>query len=96
MGLGEWIEDELLAGDIDYFRVSVRSAGRLVAWTTGDTDTYGYIEDSSGNVLAEDDDGGADRNFRVSALVEPGTYYIRVRGFSTSSTGAYALTLQVD
>ena len=89
------IEDELLAGDIDYFRVSVRSAGLLVAWTTGGTDTYGYIEDSSGNVLAEDNDGGADLNFRVWALVEPGTYYIRVRGAYTSRTGAYTLTTEL-
>ncbi len=96
LGLGEWIEDELLAGDIDYFRVSVRSAGRLVASTTGGTNTYGYIEDSSGNVLAEDGDGGSDRNFVVSAFVEPGTYYIRVLGARTSSTGAYALTLHLD
>ena len=100
LGLGELIEDELLAGDIDYFRVSVRSAGRLVASTTGGTDTYGYIyidiEDSSGNVLALDYDGGADFNFVMSAVVEPGTYYIRVLGYSTSATGAYALTLHLD
>ena len=96
LSVGESIEGELLAGDIDYFRVSVSSAGRLVASTTGSTDTYGYIEDGSGNVLDENDNGGEGRNFRVSAAVEPGTFYIRVRGFDTSITGAYTLTLQME
>ena len=96
LAVGEFIEGELLAGDIDYFRVSVSSVGRLIASTTGSTDTYGFIEDSSGNVLHENDDSGEDANFRVSAVVEPGTYYIRVRGDRASSTGAYTLTLYLD
>ena len=95
VAVGESIEGELSAGDIDYFRVTVSSAGRLTVWTTDRTDTYGYIEDSSGNVLDENDDGGEDDNFRVSAAVEPGTYYIQVLGASTSITGPYALTLQM-
>ena len=95
VAVGESIEGELSAGDIDYFRVTVSSAGRLTVWTTGNTDTYVFIEDSSGNVLDENDDGGEDDNFRVSAAVEPGTYYIRVLGASTSITGPYALTLQM-
>ena len=94
LGVGESIESELSAGEIDYFRVTVSSAGTLIASTTGSTDTYGSIRDSSGSVLNEDDDSGADHNFHVSAGVEPGTYYIRVRGYDDSSTGAYTLTLQ--
>ena len=101
LAVGESIEGELSAGellpvDIDYFRVAVSSAGRLIASTTGSTDTYGVIEDSSGNVLNENDDGGEGRNFRVLAAVEPGIYYIRVRGFDDSSAGAYTLTLQME
>ena len=96
LAVGEFIEGELSAGDSDYFRVTVSSAGTLVASTSGSTDTYGSIEDSSGNVLNENDDGGEGRNFLVSAAVEPGTYYIRVRGYDDSSTGAYTLTLQME
>ena len=81
LAVGASIEGELSADDSDYFRVTVSNAGTLMASTTGSTDTYGSIEDSSGNVLNENDDDGEDRNFRVSAAVEPGTYYIRVRGF---------------
>ena len=96
LAVGTSIEGELSVGDSDYFRVTVRSPGTLVASTTGSTNTYGVIEDSSGNILNENDDGGEGGNFRVSAVVEPGTYYIRVRGFDASSTGAYTLTLQME
>ena len=96
LAVGASIEGELSAGDSDYFRVTVSSSGTLVASTTGSTNTYGSIEDSLGNVLNENDDGGGGSNFRVSAAVEPGTYYIRVRGFDDSSTGAYTLTLQME
>ena len=93
VAVGTSIEGDLWgADDIDYFRVNMTNAGWLIASTTGYTDTYGVIEDSSGNVLDENDGGGAGRNFRVSVIVEPGTYYIRVRGF----TGAYTLTLQIE
>ena len=96
VAVGEPIEGELSAGDSDYFRVTVSNTGTLMASTTGSTDTYGSIEDSSGNVLNENDDGGEGYNFRVSAAVEPGTYYIGVRGFDASSTGAYTLTIQLE
>ena len=96
LAVGEFIEGELSAGDSDYFRVTVSNAGTLVASTTGSTNTYGSIEDNLGNVLNGDDDDGEGRNFRVSAAVEPGTYYIRVRGFDASSTGAYTLTIQME
>ncbi len=96
LAVGASLEGELSAGDSDYFRVIVSNAGTLTASTTGSTDTYGFIEDSSGSVLNENDDGGEGRNFRVSVAVEPGTYYIRVRGFDSSITGAYTLTLQME
>ena len=96
LAVGASVEGELSADDSDYFSVTVTDAGTLVASTTGSTNTYGSIEDRSGNVLNENDDGGEGRNFRVSAAVGPGTYYIRVRGFDTSITGAYTLTLQME
>ena len=64
------------------------SAGTLTAYTTGSTDTRGYILDSSGNILASDDDDGASFNFRVSTFVSAGTYYIQVSGYET---GDYTL-----
>ena len=89
--LGSSTEGSLSERDEDYFVVEMSSAGTLTAYTTGDTDTEGYILDSSGNVLDRNDDGGEGWNFRVSAPVSAGTYYIRVEGSYSSATGDYTL-----
>ena len=91
VALGSSTAGSLLAGDIDYFRVTVSSLGTLVAYTTGSTDTYGSIGDDSGSVLAEDDESGERSNFLVFTSVDAGTYYIEVRGYSSSTTGNYTL-----
>ena len=91
VALGSSITGSLLADDTDYFRVTVSSLGTLVAYTTGSTDTYGSILDGSGSVLAEDDESGERSNFLVFTSVGAGTYYIEVRGYSSSTTGNYTL-----
>ncbi len=78
-------------GDVDYFRVQVSSSGILTVYTTGDTDTYGTLQNSSGSDLASDDDGGSDNNFSIARSVSAGTYYIRVRGYDSSATGSYTV-----
>ena len=91
--LGSSTAGSLLAGDTDYFCVTMSSPGTLVAYTTttGSTDTYGSIWDDSGSVLAEDDESGERSNFLVFTSVGAGTYYIEVRGYSSSTTGNYTL-----
>ena len=89
--LGSSTDGSLSERDEDYFVVEMSSAGTLTAYTTGDTDTEGYILDSSGNVLDRNDDGGEGWNFWVSAPVSAGTYYIRVEGSYSSATGDYTL-----
>ena len=78
-------------GDNDYFRIEITESGTLVLYTEGDTDTYGYLLDASGNIMDEDDDDNGDLNFRISHEVTPGTYYIRVMGFDDTETGDYSL-----
>lgn len=77
-------------GDEDFFQVQLDSSGTLTAYSTGSTDTYGYILDADGYTLAYNDDNPYP-NFLVSASVSGGTYYIRVRHYSSSGTGPYTL-----
>ena len=81
----------LTAGDVDYFSIEVGNSGTLEAYTSGRTDTYGYLEDAGGETLRSNDDGGAGTNFRISEDVSTGTYYVRVRGYSSRTTGDYTL-----
>lgn len=86
---------QLDAGDTDVFRLDVTAAGALEAFSTGNTDTYGTLYDDSGNVLDENDDTQGVQ-FGVTADVQPGSYYLFVRGYSTSSAGPYELNVSLD
>ena len=80
-----------ISGDDDYFRITVPAGGGyLDIYSTGSTDTYGYLLDSSG-VIAENDDSGTDGNFRFEGTTVAGTYYILVKGYDSSVTGNYTL-----
>ena len=81
------------ANDADYYRVEVPSRGELTVETTGNLDTFGHLLDAAGRDVADDDDGGAGRNFRFTRDVAEGTYHVRVSAYS-SNTGSYTLRLQ--
>ncbi|HEX9735998.1 MAG TPA: hypothetical protein VGG06_28890 [Thermoanaerobaculia bacterium] len=46
--------------------------------TRGEIDTRGALYDAVGRRLTADDDGGQDRNFRITRTLAPGRYYLRV------------------
>ena len=79
-------------GENDYFRVDLNSSGTLTIASTGLLNTYGYLLDSSGNIITVNDNRGG-YNFGISRGVVAGTYYIRVRSYTPSRTGSYSLTV---
>jgi hypothetical protein len=84
------------AGDVDYFRINVTSAGSLVVNTTGSTDTLGGLLNSAGVELATDDDGGTGTNFQITYSVTAGTYYVRVNDYYPDGTGLYQLVASLS
>ncbi len=81
-----------VAGENDYYSVDLTVDSILIAYTEGSTDTYGYLYESVGNLLAiHDDISIIDTNFILSRPLEMGSYYIRVRNFYSSRTGDYRL-----
>ena len=87
-------------GDYDFFYFEVPSAGSIEVYTTGSTDTLGYLADAdgclSGQTIAENDDSGASLNFLMEVtLPNAGTYFVIVRGYDKYSTsGDYKLHLE--
>lgn len=75
-------------GDRDFFEITFTESGRFTAFSEGTTDTFGRLFSSASTLVVENDDGGLDRNFELSAMVEPGTYYLSVSGYQTT-TGPY-------
>ena len=94
VSLGSSTPGSLSEEDFDYFVIEISNEGTLLATTTGDTRTKGSILDSSGNILASDSYSGTGSNFLVAVPVSPGTYYIRVEGRFSWTTGDYTLEVR--
>lgn len=90
-----------LAGDYDYYTFTVNGPGILKIYSTGTTDTYGYLFLETGNMfnlVMSNDDSDYDRtdgyNFGFMYYVEDSasrTFYVKVRGYSPQETGDYEL-----
>jgi hypothetical protein len=81
----------LAAGDQDYYYVDVPSTGRLMVESQGSADTFCYLIDPTKQFRLDYNDNGAGYpNFRITADLCPGRYWLRVAQGS-SSTGVYSL-----
>jgi hypothetical protein len=87
-------------GDVDWYHFDVALAGTRVTVGTdyptmgGSCDTYIELYDScTGTRLAYDDDSGPGAYSLISNYVttHSGTYMVKVRGYGSSTTGAYKL-----
>jgi len=101
MACGDQIDPAALTqGDLDWTYLDLQ-AGTLLTISTAPpsdlgTDTYLEVYDScTGSILISDDDSGPGFYSLISNWPVPhaGTYYIKVRGYSTSSTGPYVLSV---
>ena len=81
--------------DIDYFRLDINTTTFVTIYTTGGLDTAGSLQDKNGVELTSNDDVVANSNFRISALLNPETYYIGVEESNSLSTGDYVLHVDV-
>ena len=79
------------AGEQDTFKFVVVVAGNYVIETGGSTDviTSLYGPNSMTKLIARDDDSGAGANSRLEAALQPGTYYLQIRHYSSVGTGPY-------
>lgn len=93
LGLGSTAGGNLeKGGDLDLFKVVVTGPGTLTVNSTGSTDVVGTLLSSSGSALVTDDNGAGGVNFRlVRAITAAGTFYVRVAGKTTSTTGSYGV-----
>jgi hypothetical protein len=75
-----------------WYSVTPTSNGNITVETTGSTDTYMYAYNAGGVELAHNDDGGQGSNARITIPVSANqTYYFKVRGFGSGTTGSYSV-----
>ncbi|WP_146853852.1 S8 family serine peptidase [Brevifollis gellanilyticus] len=78
-----------VAGDQDMFCFTLAQQSAFTIVTTGGTDTYGELYDGGGNLMLSNNDG-VGKNFLISRTLDPGTYYVSVRG-NNGAKGLYTL-----
>jgi len=81
------------AGDVDMFKFTITTTSTVIVTSSGQTDVVAYLYNSSGTLLASDDDGAGVPNFRITANLSPGTYYVKVAGYDSTTSGAYSLNV---
>ena len=85
------------AGEIAYYTYTPAARTRIRFYSTGNSDTYAYLYDSSMNELIHDDDSSSGSNFQITYTLEANKkYYFGCKFYSSSSTGSYSVTLERD
>lgn len=93
---GQPTSGSLTPGDLDFYRIPVNGLSRIIARTSGGTDTVGSLFGPGGSLLNDPvaDDGNPD--FLIDLIVdEVGILDLAVRGKDDNQTGAYDLVVEV-
>lgn len=74
-----------------WYKFTVPECVNYRFYTTGSVDTYGELYQGS-TLIVSNDDSGDGNNFSVSyTLTEGAVYKLKVRGYSSSTTGSYSV-----
>jgi hypothetical protein len=82
-------------GEVDSFFFVVTRTGTYQIETEGRTDVVASLfgPDNDTHPIAQDDNSGRHKNARIITALTPGTYTVRVRHFSASGLGGYAISV---
>ncbi len=87
------------AGDFNYvtFELSDTTDVWIASASSDRLDTIGTLLDSNGDEIVENDDSSIEKmeeSFSIRRELAAGTYYIKVRAFDSTATGAYTLCFE--
>lgn len=80
-------------GEQDTYKFVVPAPGDYVIETAGASDVvmFLYGPNAPTKLVAQNDDSGVGRNARITATLQPGTYFVQVRHYSDLGTGPYRI-----
>ena len=85
-------------GDQDYFEFTLDERTDVIIRSTGTFDTVGELLDDEDTLLAYNDDGFlSGLHFVIRAVLDAGTYYVRVTGYASTifvNTGLYSVHVE--
>ena len=74
------------------FKLTVTNNASVEINLTSSVDTYLYLKDSAGSVMASDDDGGAGYNSKIVKSLSAGAYTLVAGTYSVGKSGSFTLT----
>jgi len=75
------------------YRLSVSRRGEVeIDLTSSSVDTYLYLLDSNGNVIAQDNDGGENQNSRLTRTLDAGIYRLVAATNSAAQSGNFSIS----
>ena len=84
------------SGDVDMYVFTVGVASDVVIETVTNGDTLLGLYDANGDLLAEDDDGGAGYASRIEGTLSAGTYLAVVVAYQDRTIAEYRITIEGD
>jgi len=82
------------SGDVDMYVFTVGVASDIVIETVTNGDTLLGLFDANGDLLAEDDDGGAVYASRIEGTLSAGTYLAVVVAYQDRTIAEYRITIE--
>lgn len=76
------------------YTFDVTSTGDVTIDLTSSVDTYLYLLNSSGSVIATNDDGGQGYNSRKTIRLSPGSYKVVAATYSSRKSGSFNVTVK--
>ena len=80
--------------DTDYHEFEVITLGNYVVQSYGNMDVNGMLFNSTGQLIAQNEDSGDSFNYYFNLLLQPGKYYVRTVPFSGTIDGEYGVSLE--
>ena len=88
------IENIMDEGDYHWYEIEILEEGYMTTYLISSFDSYGYLLDEFGQFITSDDDNYGNNDFYISWYLQPGTYYIVVRGYDDTTSGNYTLHIE--
>jgi hypothetical protein len=84
-----------VANDADWYSFTVSTTNTVTidtqAGTLTDNYMYLYGPNSHSTLIESDDDDGTGYMAMITRSLSPGTYFVRIRGYSSAYTGTYTI-----
>ena len=84
------------ANESDVYTFTANIIATYTIATSGNTDTFVTLNgpDNQNAFISQDDDSGPGQNSQIVRVLTPGMYYVRVRHYSPTGTGAYSVSVK--